>query len=77
MKEDLFKKLGEASEQEFLRQKHLSEIMGGASSSTISIMYPEIGKNSLDWCPGNVCDPFNCGACPGNTVLGGPRTCPL
>lgn len=84
MKEDLFKKLGEASEREFLRKNDLTEVVGGVSSPiiSISVMNPHIGcggsvKNSLDLCPGNVCDPFNCGSCAGNTVLGGPRTCPL
>jgi len=82
MKKDLFKEFGEASEREFLRQNDLKDVVGGVSSPVITIMNPYIGcggslKNSLDFCPGNVCDPFNCGACAGNTVLGGPRTCPL
>lgn len=29
------------------------------------------------WCPGNPCDPSNIGGCAGNTIGGGPGTCPL
>lgn len=80
MKEDLFKKLAEKSEAEFLKQKELQEVMGGLGDIVI-IKNPFLGcggsKNTLDWCPGDACDPINLGACPGNTVMGGPRTCPL
>lgn len=80
MSKDLFKKLGEKSEADFLQQKDLLELTGGVGS-IIVIKNPflacSVEKNTLQWCPGNVCDPINLGACPGNTVMGGPGTCPL
>lgn len=77
MEKDIFKKLGESCEKELLRQQALEKMVGGKTSRTITILQPKTGKNIFDMCPGNVCDPFNYGACAGNTVLGGPRTCPL
>lgn len=82
MKKDLFKELGEASERKFLRKSDLNEVVGGISSSAEPVMNPYIFcggtvKNTHDYCPRNVCDIKNAGACAGNTVLGGPRTCPL
>lgn len=82
MKEDLFKKMGNSAEYEFLSRKTFSDLKGGYSPSTLKTtnQYLNCGvsqTNTLGFCPGNVCDPFNLGACPGNTVLGGPRSCPL
>lgn len=82
MKEDLFKKMGNSAEKELLSMKALNKVKGGTSHSTFltTNQYLNCGllqANSLGSCPGNLCDPFNWGACPGNTVLGGPRSCPL
>ena len=79
---DLFKELGDAAEKEVLRMRELALLDGGVSLADPPVMNSllvcgGIIKNDLDLCPGNVCDPFNTGACPGNTVLGGPGTCPL
>ena len=80
MKNDLFKKLSDTAEIEYLQQHELQDTVGGIGSGTVVIKNPITcggSQNSLVWCPGDVCDPFNLGACAGNTVMGGPGTCPL
>ena len=80
MSKDLLKNLAEKSETEFLQRMDLQKVTGGVSDvQLVKNPFPFCGgsTNNLAWCPGDVCDPVNLGACPGNTVMGGPRTCPL
>lgn len=87
MKNDLFKKLADNAEIEYLQQQDLQNLVGGTGADVIVIKNPlsECGgtKNTLSWCPidscdiPNACDIVNLGGCVGNTVMGGPGTCPL
>ncbi len=85
MKKDFLKELSKLAERA-LEEEEAIEIVGG-----LDPIFNPIGcgvipsdyfdcDNSLcenEFCPGNYCDPINAGGCPGNTLLGGPGTCPL
>lgn len=80
MKKNLFKELGLAADKAILSKEEMLHVEGGIDPGPVI----DPPKNSLRCvvdntvrCITNVCDPTNCGACPGNTIGGGPRTCPL
>lgn len=83
MKKDLFKELGMAAEKAILSQEEMICVEGGSSILDHIVIDFKNGfrcildHDNIGYCPGNVCDPTNLGACAGNTVGGGPRTCPL
>lgn len=82
MKKDLFKELGMAADKAILSEEEMLRLEGGVGLDHTLIDISNGFKCILDhanlgYCPGNVCDPTNCGACAGNTIGGGPRTCPL
>lgn len=80
MKKDLFKELGMAADKAILNEEEMLCVKGGVAPGPVIIPQNGLRCNVIDntvRCIKNVCDPTNCGACPGNTIGGGPRTCPL
>lgn len=82
MKKDLFKELGEAADKAILSEEEMIHVEGGVSLDKIMIDIQNgfrciLDHDNIGHCVGNVCDPTNCGSCAGNTIGGGPRTCPL
>ena len=77
MEKDLFIELGEAAEKAFLVETELDGLSGGEDFRTHNDVRCGFDGANIGYCPGNVCDAHNLGACPVNTSGGGPRTCPL
>lgn len=82
MKKDLFKELGMAADKAILSEEDMLHVEGGGALDHIMIDIQNgfrclLDNDNIGHCVGNVCDPTNCGACAGNTIGGGPRTCPL
>lgn len=89
MRKDLFKELGMTADRVILSEKDLFSIKGGVVDIPIDVdngaeclfghlnlIKCSANKCDANYC-GNPCDVANLGACPGNTISGGPRTCPL
>lgn len=80
MKRDLFKELGIEAENSLLNDQETRELKGGVgrpSGWNQNGLRCILDGNNLLHCTSNVCDPSNAGNCPGNTVGGGPKSCPL